>query len=43
MATSPWHYRYYGRATAKAIHDSGQTPRGWLWQHGVGLPIAGAS
>jgi zinc D-Ala-D-Ala carboxypeptidase len=30
----PWHYRYYGRAIAAAIHKSGATPRVWLWQHG---------
>jgi zinc D-Ala-D-Ala carboxypeptidase len=30
----PWHYRYYGRAIAAAIHRSGATPRLWLWQHG---------
>jgi zinc D-Ala-D-Ala carboxypeptidase len=28
----PWHYRYFGRATAAAIHASGQTTRVWLWQ-----------
>ena len=26
-----WHYRYFGRATAAAIHDSGLVPRQWLW------------
>jgi zinc D-Ala-D-Ala carboxypeptidase len=30
----PWHYRYYGRAIAAAIHSSGLTPRYWLWGHG---------
>lgn len=30
----PWHYRYYGRAVASAIHASGLAPRVWLWQHG---------
>ena len=30
----PWHYRYYGRAIAAAIHYSGLTPRYWLWGHG---------
>jgi D-alanyl-D-alanine carboxypeptidase len=28
----PWHYRYFGRAIASAIHASGQTTRVWLWQ-----------
>jgi D-alanyl-D-alanine carboxypeptidase-like protein len=27
----PWHYRYLGRAVAKAIHDSGLTIREYLW------------
>ena len=31
-AYEPWHYRYYGRATAAAIHASGETTRTWLWQ-----------
>jgi zinc D-Ala-D-Ala carboxypeptidase len=26
-----WHYRYFGRATAAAIHNSGLIPRQWLW------------
>jgi D-alanyl-D-alanine carboxypeptidase len=30
----PWHYRYYGRTVARAIHASGLTPRVWLWRHG---------
>lgn len=30
----PWHYRYFGRAIARAIHLSGLTPRYWLWKHG---------
>ena len=30
----PWHFRYYGRAIASAIHLSGLTPRVWLWRHG---------
>jgi len=30
----PWHYRYYGRAIAAAIHYSGLTARYWLWGHG---------
>ena len=27
----PWHYRYFGRRVAGAIHASGLTPREWLW------------
>jgi D-alanyl-D-alanine carboxypeptidase len=30
----PWHYRYFGRTIARAIHLSGLTPRVWLWRHG---------
>jgi D-alanyl-D-alanine carboxypeptidase len=30
----PWHYRYFGRTVAAAMHLSGLTPRVWLWQHG---------
>ncbi len=33
----PWHYRYLGRTIALAIHDSGLTPREWLWSHPAGL------
>jgi D-alanyl-D-alanine carboxypeptidase len=29
----PWHYRYVGRDLAAAIHDSGLTPREYLWTH----------
>jgi LAS superfamily LD-carboxypeptidase LdcB len=45
----PWHYRYYGRDLAKKIHDSGLTPREYLWAHFTqvdpvtGLPLATAS
>ncbi len=28
----PWHYRYFGKALAAAIHASGETLRAWLWQ-----------
>lgn len=28
----PWHYRYFGREIAAQIHESGLTPREWLWQ-----------
>jgi D-alanyl-D-alanine carboxypeptidase len=31
----PWHYRYVGRTTAAAIHDSGLPPRRWFWEHGA--------
>lgn len=27
----PWHYRYVGRELAAAIHESGLTPREYLW------------
>jgi zinc D-Ala-D-Ala carboxypeptidase len=27
-----WHYRYFGRQRAAAIHASGLSPREWLWQ-----------
>jgi D-alanyl-D-alanine carboxypeptidase len=27
----PWHFRYFGRATARLIHDSGLTSRQWIW------------
>jgi zinc D-Ala-D-Ala carboxypeptidase len=31
-AYEPWHYRYFGRALARAIHDSGLTVREYLWE-----------
>ncbi len=31
-AYEPWHYRYVGRAAAKAIHDRGLTTREYLWR-----------
>jgi D-alanyl-D-alanine carboxypeptidase len=31
-AYEPWHYRYVGRDVAAAIHESGQTPRRYLWE-----------
>ena len=39
----PWHYRYFGRDLAKAIHDSGLTTREYLWSHftQVEVPPAG--
>jgi zinc D-Ala-D-Ala carboxypeptidase len=33
----PWHYRYFGRDRALAIHLSGLTGREWLWRRGYGL------
>ena len=27
----PWHYRYVGQAEARAIEQSGLSPREWLW------------
>ncbi len=32
-AYEPWHYRYVGRTLARKIHDSGLTPREYLWRH----------
>jgi D-alanyl-D-alanine carboxypeptidase len=31
-AYEPWHYRYVGRDLAQQIHDSGLTPRRFLWE-----------
>jgi D-alanyl-D-alanine carboxypeptidase len=31
----PWHYRYFGRTIARAMHQSGLTTRVWLWRHGT--------
>ena len=28
----PWHYRYVGRETARAVAESGLTLREWLWE-----------
>jgi D-alanyl-D-alanine carboxypeptidase len=28
----PWHYRYVGRDVARQIHESGLTPRRFLWE-----------
>ena len=33
-----WHYRYFGRAQAAEMHDSGLTTREYLWQLGSGDP-----
>lgn len=37
----PWHYRYYGRDLAKKIHDSGLTPREYLWANFTQLDSSG--
>ena len=29
----PWHFRYVGRDIARAVHDSGETLRRYLWEH----------
>jgi D-alanyl-D-alanine carboxypeptidase len=29
----PWHVRYVGRSTARAVHESGLSLREWLWAH----------
>ena len=34
----PWHYRYFGRTVARAIHLSGLTTRTWLWRHAGPMP-----
>src|ERR1035437_481119 len=39
----PWHYRYFGRAAAAAIHASGLTSREWLWANGGVLSCLGAT
>jgi D-alanyl-D-alanine carboxypeptidase len=31
-AYESWHYRYVGRVLAQQIHDSGVTPREYLWR-----------
>ena len=36
-AYEPWHYRYFGRARAAAIHDAAITSRQWLWRRGFGV------
>jgi zinc D-Ala-D-Ala carboxypeptidase len=33
-AYEPWHYRYFGKERAAAIHDSGLTSRQWLLANG---------
>jgi D-alanyl-D-alanine carboxypeptidase len=40
----PWHYRYFGRALAARIHDSGLTPREFLWRlDSTAAPAPGSS
>jgi len=34
----PWHWRWVGRTTARAIHESGLVPREWLWRTGSTTP-----
>ncbi|CAN5621968.1 hypothetical protein BH24CHL9_BH24CHL9_04520 [soil metagenome] len=29
----PWHWRYVGKKMARAIHESGQVPRRYLWEN----------
>lgn len=29
----PWHFRYVGRDLARRIHESGDVPRVYLWEH----------
>jgi len=33
----PWHFRFVGRATAKAIQDSHLSPREWFWRNRKGI------
>lgn len=45
----PWHYRYFGRELAATIHESGLTPREYLWANYTmvdpvtGLPLPSAT
>lgn len=32
----PWHFRYFGRQRAALMHDSGLSPREWLWLNQYG-------
>ena len=34
----PWHFRYVGRELAALIHESGQVPRRYLWEHFESVP-----
>jgi zinc D-Ala-D-Ala carboxypeptidase len=31
----PWHFRYFGRLLAQRIHETGLSPREWLWGQGA--------
>ena len=35
----PWHFRYVGKAVARAIHESRLTPRVWFWRNPDGLLV----
>jgi zinc D-Ala-D-Ala carboxypeptidase len=37
----PWHYRYVGRDLAREIHDSGLTPREYLWANFTQVDLPG--
>jgi len=37
----PWHYRYFGRDLAREIHDSGLTPREYLWANFTQVDLPG--
>ena len=37
----PWHYRYFGRDLAREIHDSGVTPRQYLWANFTQVDLPG--
>jgi zinc D-Ala-D-Ala carboxypeptidase len=37
----PWHYRYVGRELAGEIHDSGLTPREYLWANFTQVDLPG--
>lgn len=34
----PWHWRYVGKEMARAIHESGQVPRRYLWENFESAP-----
>jgi zinc D-Ala-D-Ala carboxypeptidase len=34
----PWHWRYVGKKMARAIHESGQVPRRYLWENVESVP-----
>lgn len=35
----PWHFRWVGRVSAAAVHDSARTLREWLWQAGQATAV----